>query len=196
MTQDLIPAIVQDSDTRRVLMLGWMNEEARRLTTETGQVHFWSRSRQALWRKGETSGNTLRVVEVREDCDRDALLVWVRPAGPTCHTGADTCWEETNDAGFARLESLWDVIEDRNARRPPGSYTARLLEAGPDLAARKLVEEATEVLMAAKDHAVGDANAARVAEEMADLVYHLLVLMAERGIEPGAVFDVLADRAG
>ncbi|MGF1665860.1 MAG: bifunctional phosphoribosyl-AMP cyclohydrolase/phosphoribosyl-ATP diphosphatase HisIE [Acidimicrobiia bacterium] len=194
MSENLIPAIVQDVDTRRVLMLAWMNAEARRLTEETGLVHFWSRSRQRLWRKGEESGNVLRLVEIRSDCDDDALLVLARPAGPTCHTGSDTCWAEPVDAGFARLERLWSVIDRRAADRPVGSYTTTLFEKGPDLPARKVVEEATEVLMAAKDHANGVADDHRLAEEMADLTYHLLVLIRERGLEPAAVFDVLAER--
>jgi phosphoribosyl-AMP cyclohydrolase / phosphoribosyl-ATP pyrophosphohydrolase len=193
-SEDLIPAIVQDVDTRRVLMLAWMNPESRRLTEDTGLVHFWSRSRQRLWQKGEESGNVLRLVEIRSDCDDDALLVIARPAGPTCHTGADTCWDQTVDAGFARLERLWSVIDQRATDRPEGSYTTTLFEKGPDLPARKIVEEATEVLMAAKDHANGVADDHRLAEEMADLTYHLLVLIRERGLEPAAVLDVLAER--
>ncbi len=194
MSEDLIPAIVQDADTRRVLMLAWMNPESRRLTEDTGLVHFWSRSRQRLWQKGEESGNVLRLVEIRSDCDDDALLVIARPAGPTCHTGADTCWDESVDAGFARLERLWSVIDQRAIDRPEGSYTTTLFAKGPDLPARKVVEEATEVLMAAKDHANGVADDHRLAEEMADLTYHLLVLIRERGLEPAAVLDVLAER--
>lgn len=194
MSEDLIPAIVQDADTRRVLMLAWMNPESRRLTEDTGLVHFWSRSRQRLWQKGEESGNVLRLVEIRSDCDDDALLVIARPAGPTCHTGADTCWDQTVDAGFARLERLWSVIDQRATDRPEGSYTTTLFDKGPDLPARKIVEEATEVLMAAKDHANGVADDHRLAEEMADLTYHLLVLIRERGLEPAAVLDVLAER--
>ncbi|MFO7548584.1 MAG: bifunctional phosphoribosyl-AMP cyclohydrolase/phosphoribosyl-ATP diphosphatase HisIE [Acidimicrobiia bacterium] len=193
---DLIPAIVQDADSRRVLMLGWMDGEARRRTEETGEVHFFSRSRGRLWKKGETSGNVLGLVEIREDCDADALLVLARPAGPVCHTGADTCWNLPNDQGFARLERLWEVIEERKATRPDNSYTARLLAGGPDLPARKLVEEAAEVLVAAKDHAVGAAGDRRVAEEAADVLYHLLVLLADRGIDPALVLDLLDDRAG
>lgn len=194
MSHDLTPAIVQDPDTRRVLMMAWMNPEARRLTEETGFVHFWSRSRQKLWKKGEESGNVLTLVEIRADCDDDTLLVVARPTGPTCHTGADTCWGEAGDAGFARLERLWAVIGERAAERPEGSYTTRLLAEGPDLPARKVVEEATEVLIAAKDHVRGEADDARLAEEMADLIYHLLVLMRERDLEPGVVLDVLTSR--
>lgn len=194
MSEDLIPAIVQDVDTRRVLMLAWMNPQARRLTEETGLVHFWSRSRQRLWQKGEESGNVLRLVEIRSDCDDDTLLVIARPTGPVCHTGSDTCWDQPIDAGFARLERLWSVIDQRAAERPEGSYTTTLFEKGPDLPARKVVEEATEVLMAAKDHANGVAEDRRLADEMADLTYHLLVLIRERGLKPSAILDVLADR--
>lgn len=192
--EDLIPAIVQDADTRRVLMMAWMNAEARRLTEETGFVHFWSRSRQELWKKGETSGNTLTLVEIRSDCDHDTLLVLARPAGPACHTGADTCWEQTNDAGFARLERLWSIIDQRATERPEGSYTTKLIDEGPDLPARKVTEEAVEVLMAAKDHAAGEADDHRLAEEIADLIYHLLVVIRERGLDPAVVLDVLAER--
>jgi phosphoribosyl-ATP pyrophosphohydrolase/phosphoribosyl-AMP cyclohydrolase len=194
MSDDLIAAIVQDADTRRVLMLGWMNDEARRLSEETRLVHFWSRSRKKLWKKGETSGNLLHLAEIRSDCDGDALLVLARPEGPVCHTGADTCWDQPNDAGFAALDALWTVVGDRDTRRPAGSYTTHLLENGPDVPARKVVEEATEVLMAAKDHADGKVGADRLSEEIADLLYHLLVLMKERRIAPDEVLDVLAAR--
>ncbi len=193
---ELIPAVCQDADTRRVLMLAWMDEEARRLTLETREVHFWSRSRGRIWKKGESSGNVLRLVEIREDCDTDALLVLVKPTGPVCHTGADTCWDQPNDQGFSRLEDLWSVIEERARTMPDGSYTTRLIREGPDLPGRKLVEEATETLLAAKDHAAGIADDRRLAEEIADTVYHLLVLAAERGIAPRQVLDVLDGRAG
>ncbi len=195
MTADLRAAVVQDPDTRTVLMLGWMNPEAERLTRETGHVHFWSRSRNRLWRKGETSGNVLQFVDMTEDCDGDALLVSARPVGPTCHTGSSTCWTDDVDVGFGRLERLWRVIEARAEHRPEGSYTTRLLEAGPDLPGRKLVEEATEVLMAAKDDAAGVGTSARVAEEAADLIYHLLVLLQDRNVTPRQVFDILSSRA-
>lgn len=193
---ELIPAIIQDAATRRVLMLAWMDDEARRLTLDTGEVHFWSRSRRRIWKKGESSGNVLRLVEIREDCDADALLVLVHPTGPTCHTGRDTCWDQANDEGFARLEGLWAVISERARLMPEGSYTTRLLEAGPDLPARKLVEEATEALIAAREHASGEADGRRVAEELADTIYHLLVLAADRDVTPGQVLDVLDERAG
>ena len=193
----LVPAVIQDADTLRVLMVGSMDEEAYRLTTTSGQVHFWSRSRQELWRKGETSGNTLEVADVRLDCDDDAVLVLARPAGPVCHTGTHTCFDDGGPGqGFARLESLWATIEDRIDRRPEGSYTARLADGGPDLPARKLVEEATEVLIAAKDHDRGHADDRRLAEELADTVYHLLVVAAERGLDASRVLEILTERAG
>lgn len=193
----LVPAIVQDARTRRVLMLGYMDAAAWDATLSTGEVHFFSRSRRRLWRKGETSGNTLGVVDVRLDCDADTVLVLARPAGPTCHTGEDTCFADGPlDAGFASLESLWATITSRVVERPEGSYTARLVDAGPDLPARKVVEEATEVLIAAKDHATGAADDRRLAEEVADLAYHLLVVCAERGLSPSIVLDVLTERAG
>lgn len=194
--EGLVAAIVQDADTRRVLMLGWMDRQALGATLETGEVHFWSRSRGQLWKKGETSGNTLGLIAVSADCDGDALLVEARPNGPTCHTGSDTCWDDGPlGEGFARLEQLWSTVQSRAADRPPDSYTARLLDAGPDLVARKLIEEATEVALAAKDHAHGTADDRRVAEEVADVIYHLLVVTAERGIDPRLALDVLAERA-
>lgn len=192
----LVPAVVEDARTGRVLMLGYMNAEAWEATRRTGEVHFFSRSRRSLWRKGETSGNTLSVVDVRLDCDNDTVLILAHPAGPTCHTGADTCFGDGPlGVGFAGLETLWETITSRVADRPDGSYTSLLVDGGPDLPARKVVEEATEVLMAAKDHAVGVADDRRLAEEMADLVYHLLVVCAERGISPSLVLDVLDERA-
>lgn len=192
----LIPAIVQDRVTRRVLMMGWMDSEAFEQTTSSGFVHFHSRRRDQLWKKGETSGNTLTVSEIAQDCDGDALLVLADPAGPTCHTGARSCWEETpaeREPGFADLEVLWATILDRAERRPEGSYTTTLLNDG-DLAARKVTEEAVEVLMAARDHARSEATDVRLAEELADLLYHILVLCAERGVSPRLALDVLASR--
>jgi phosphoribosyl-AMP cyclohydrolase / phosphoribosyl-ATP pyrophosphohydrolase len=177
-----------------------MNGDALESTLDTGRVTFWSRSRGELWEKGETSGNTLELVEIAADCDNDAILVLARPSGPTCHTGTVSCWPvgtqhwDEREPGFARLERLWRVIGERARERPAGSYTTRLLEEGPDLPARKVVEEATEVLMAAKDHAGGAADGARLAEEVADLVYHLLVLLRERGVDPAEVLDELGRR--
>lgn len=190
----LVAAVVQDAETARVLMLGWMNREALERTRRSGRVTFWSRSRQELWEKGETSGNWLEVVSVEPDCDGDALLVEVIPHGPTCHTGSATCWGDKPVAGFAGLDRLWDTISERVAQRPRGSYTTRLLEQGPDGPGRKLVEESTELLLAAKDHAAGAADDGRVAEEAADLLYHLLVVLAERDVDPAEVLSVLAAR--
>ncbi len=194
MSDELIPGIVQDDHTGQVLMLGYVNEESLQLTRETGLVHFYSRSRQQLWKKGETSGNTLSLVSISEDCDADALLIRAIPAGPTCHTGSVSCFGDT-EARFGVLNGLWQTIHDRAEMRPQGSYTVSLLEGGVEAAGRKVVEEAVEVLLAAKDHAVGgDPN--RVSEEAADLVYHLLVLLAQRGVDLESVMKVLENRAG
>jgi phosphoribosyl-AMP cyclohydrolase / phosphoribosyl-ATP pyrophosphohydrolase len=173
-------AIVQDARTDRVLMLGWMNDEAERLTRETGEVWFWSRSRERLWRKGESSGNTLAVEELRDDCDGDALLVRAAPAGPTCHTGSASCF----------APALWRTITERAAERPEGSYTAELLNAGVGACARKVGEEAVEVTVAALDESDD-----RLVEEAADLVYHLYVLLAARGIDLAQVEDALVARS-
>lgn len=191
----LVPVIVQDAVTRRVLMLGYMDTEALGLTLDTGLVHFHSRSRDVLWRKGETSGNTLTVRDIAVDCDNDALLVLADPAGPTCHTGARSCWDtdDTADQGFADLEPLWATIVDRLQERPEGSYTATLAS-DPDRAVRKVTEEATEVLMAARDHRRGETDDLRLAEEMADLIYHVLVVAAERNVAPEAFLAVLRQR--
>jgi phosphoribosyl-ATP pyrophosphohydrolase/phosphoribosyl-AMP cyclohydrolase len=188
----LVAGIVQDAPTGQVLMLGYLNAESLRLTAETGFVTFWSRSRGELWRKGETSGNTLAVVDMALDCDGDALLIRARPAGPTCHTGTVSCFGDSSDRSFGELDALWAVIASRAAERPPGSYTTSLLEGGVDAVGRKVTEEATEVLLAAKDHASSAGN--RVAEEAADLIYHLLVLLAERNVPPSAVLAELAQR--
>ena len=176
---DLTPAIVQDAESGRVLMLAWMDAEAERLTRESGEAWFWSRSRARLWRKGETSGHTLAVVEVRDDCDGDALLVRVRPAGPACHTGSFSCF----------APDLWRVVAERAARRPEGSYVVSLLEAGPAAAARKVGEEGLEVALAG----VGESDE-RLVSELADLWFHSYVLLAARGLDPSAVEDELARR--
>jgi phosphoribosyl-ATP pyrophosphohydrolase/phosphoribosyl-AMP cyclohydrolase len=174
------PAIVQDAATGRVLMLAWMNDDAERLTRETGDAWFWSRSRQELWHKGETSGNTLRVVELRDDCDGDALLLRVDPGGPACHTGSVSCF----------APELWRTIADRATTRPEGSYTAELLAAGVGAGARKVGEEAVELAVAALAE-----TDERVIEEAADLVYHLYVLLAARGLDVAQVDDELRARA-
>ncbi|HVM69996.1 MAG TPA: bifunctional phosphoribosyl-AMP cyclohydrolase/phosphoribosyl-ATP diphosphatase HisIE [Gaiellaceae bacterium] len=162
----LTPAIVQDARTNRVLMLAWMDEEALRRTRETGEAWFWSRSRERLWRKGETSGNTLAVEELRDDCDGDAILLRVRPAGPACHTGAESC--------FAPW--LWRRIKEREAERPAGSYVVSLLDE-PARAAQKVGEEGVEAALAG---VAGGGE--RLVEEAADLLFHLYVLLAARGL--------------
>ncbi len=203
----LVPAVVQDRADGRVLMLAWMDAEALAATLETGDVHFHSRSRDRLWRKGETSGNVLRLVDLAVDCDGDALLVTVDPVGPTCHRGTRSCFDpdgapaDRATQGFAWLESLWSTIASRAVERPAGSYTTSLLEGGVDAAGRKVTEEATEVLLAAKDDAAAEASGAdrsatreALAGEAADLLYHALVLLAERDLAPSAVVEVLRSR--
>jgi phosphoribosyl-ATP pyrophosphohydrolase/phosphoribosyl-AMP cyclohydrolase len=204
----LAPAIVQDVADGTVLMLGWMDAEALDATLTTGEVHFHSRSRNTLWRKGETSGNVLRLVGIAADCDADALLVTAEPTGPTCHRGTRSCFDgdvatgSPAGQGFAWLETLWTTIEARAADRPAGSYTAQLLNGGVDAAARKVAEEATEVVMAAKDDASAESTATdrtatrqALAGEVADLVYHALVVLAERDLPPALVLDELRARA-
>jgi phosphoribosyl-ATP pyrophosphohydrolase/phosphoribosyl-AMP cyclohydrolase len=204
----LVPAVVRDAGDGAVLMLAYMDAEALAATLETGLAHFHSRSRGRLWRKGETSGNVLHVRGLALDCDADAILVTAEASGPTCHTGARSCFERpvpepSDPQGFAWLETLWATIGQRAADRPAGSYTAQLLAGGVDATARKVTEEATEVLLAARD----DAEAARganpgerqqtqaaLAAETADLLYHALVLCAERGLEPSRVIAVLRAR--
>jgi phosphoribosyl-ATP pyrophosphohydrolase/phosphoribosyl-AMP cyclohydrolase len=172
---------VQDAASGRVLMLAWMNDEAERLTRESGEAWFWSRSRQELWHKGATSGNTLTIEELREDCDGDALLLRVRAAGPACHTGSVSC--------FAPW--LWRVVADRARERPDGSYTTSLLAAGVGACARKVGEEGVEVAVAALDE-----SDERLVSEMADLWFHTYVLLAARGLDPSAVEDELTRRRG
>ncbi len=175
----LVPCVVQDWGTGEVLTLAYMNAESLRLTRETGEVHFFSRSRQELWRKGATSGNTLSVRSIRYDCDGDALLAVVEPAGPACHTGERSCFhrgELTPGAPFETLPVLERTIGERAATRPEGSYTSALL-ADPDLAGAKVEEEAEEVVRAAR----GESDE-RVAEEAADVIYHLAVLLRGRGL--------------
>jgi phosphoribosyl-AMP cyclohydrolase / phosphoribosyl-ATP pyrophosphohydrolase len=179
MQPELRPAIVQDSESGRVLMLAWMDGEAERLTRETGEAWFWSRSRQRLWKKGETSGNTLAVEELRDDCDGDALLVRVRPTGPVCHTGSVSC--------FAPW--LWRTVAERANERPTGSYVVGLLDEGVAACARKVGEEGVEVAVAA----LGESDE-RVIEEVADLWFHTYVLLASRGLDPSKVEDELSDR--
>ena len=211
----LVAAVVQDADDERVLLLAWQDAEAIEATIRTGEAHFHSRSRDALWRKGETSGNTLAVVSMELDCDADAILIRARPAGPTCHTGSRSCFDEAPSSArdgsaelaadprsaqdFGWLEQLWATIVERARTRPAGSYTSSLLDGGVDAVARKVAEEAIEVVMAAKDDAVAQRSGAprdveALAGELADLLYHSLVLSAERGVRPNQIIDILKAR--
>ena len=166
----LLPAIVQDATTLKVLMLGYMNKEAFEKTAATGLVTFWSRSRQCLWTKGETSGNYLHVENMYPDCDADTLLIQARPDGPTCHRGTPACWDTPEEEGFVR--SLSALIQGRHQALPEGSYTTRLFLKGPKAIGKKVVEEAGEAVIEAVD-----GNRDRFIYEASDLVYHLLVLM-------------------
>ena len=189
----LVPAIVQDASTHTVLMLAYMNSESLDLTIDTGQVHFWSRSRSEIWRKGATSGDTMTVESIAMDCDNDAILVSVVPAGPACHTGAVSCFGSAwSPKG---IDALWRRISARAEDLPERSYTADLIRGGTDATARKVVEEAGEVLIAAKNHQYGQ-DPERVISETADLLYHVLVLLAERGLTLESVEQELDKRAG
>jgi phosphoribosyl-AMP cyclohydrolase / phosphoribosyl-ATP pyrophosphohydrolase len=185
----LLPAVVQDAVTDKVLMLGFMNPEAYDKTLESGLVTFFSRSRKQLWTKGETSGNFLRVKEILTDCDNDTLLIKALPDGPVCHTGADTCFNEMNQPGIEFLQKLEAVIESRRDAGEKESYTARLLAGGPRKAAKKVGEEAVELAMEADNP-----DTDRFLDEAADLVYHLQVLLAARNLKLGDVGRVLAQR--
>lgn len=205
----LVAAVVQDARTREVLTLAYMNEESLRRTLEEGETWFWSRSRSELWHKGATSGHTQRVVEVRIDCDADALVVLVEPRGPACHTGAVSCFgseteslqtetarkqdcSEARSAGIGDvLEELYAVVEARRREMPEGSYTTYLFEQGLNKILKKVGEESAETIIAAKD---GDPVA--LAAETADLVYHLIVLMVERGLKLEDLCKELARRRG
>lgn len=199
----LVPAVVQDVRTGRVRMLAYMNREALARTRETGRVTFWSRSREELWEKGETSGNWLEARSIELDCDGDALLVRAVPHGPTCHTGRESCFdtrelwradgaEGATDVGGEPLAEILDellsVVADRDRRRPEGSYTVELLEGGPEAAGRKVAEEGLEVALAAAS------DPGRTDEESADLLYHLLVLWRTLGLDAGDVARVLQGR--
>jgi phosphoribosyl-AMP cyclohydrolase / phosphoribosyl-ATP pyrophosphohydrolase len=185
----LIPVVVQDAASGDVLMVAYANREALDLTARTGLAHFWSRSRGALWRKGETSGNEMRVREVRVDCDRDALLMVVDPAGPACHTGTRTCFGDDTPTSAGIMAELGRVIASRASASPDSSYTARLLAKGPDHVLKKIGEEATEVVLAAKSE-----SDERLAEEAADLLYHLTVAMAQRRVPFARALEVLRAR--
>jgi phosphoribosyl-ATP pyrophosphohydrolase/phosphoribosyl-AMP cyclohydrolase len=189
----LVPAVVQDARTREVLMLAYMNEESLRRTLSEGETWFWSRSRSELWHKGATSGNTQRVVDVRADCDSDALVVLVEPRGPACHTGARSCFSsETEEVGVSiggALEEVYRVVSDRRKEMPGGSYTTYLFEKGLNKILKKVGEESAETIIAAKD---GDNESLKA--ETADLLYHLVVMLVERGVTLEEVGRELARR--
>jgi len=198
--QGLIPAVVQDTETGQLLMVAWMSPESLEETRRTGLTHFWSRSREELWRKGETSGHTQHVDGIYADCDRDTLLVQVHQDGVACHTGARSCFftrleggeaaPASGAAGPAMLEVLERVLESRKAAPPPGSYVAGLLEKGQPQICRKIGEEAAEVMTAA----LGGEGDERVVSEVADLWFHTMVLLTARGIPLRRVFQELARR--
>ena len=199
----LVPVIAQDAATRSVLTLAYANREAVEKTLASGEAHYYSRSRSELWRKGATSGNTQKVVEVRLDCDGDALLYVVEPRGPACHTGEESCFftglagegvgvraTAENEVRFGTMvERLAGTIAQRHEEMPEGSYTVSLIKGGPERLAQKVGEEAVEVVIAALSDD-------RLSEETADLVYHLLVLLEERGVGTERVAEVLRDRHG
>ncbi|MDI9309464.1 MAG: bifunctional phosphoribosyl-AMP cyclohydrolase/phosphoribosyl-ATP diphosphatase HisIE [Limnohabitans sp.] len=189
-TNGLIPAIIQDNETKNVLMLGYMNQEALDKTLETQKVTFFSRSKNRLWTKGEESGNFLELVSIQNDCDEDTLLVKVNPVGPTCHTGSDTCWQDKNAVNFGFLSKLEDTIQDRkNNATSQRSYVASLFEKGINKIAQKVGEEAVEVVIEAKDQ-----NDELFLNESADLLFHYLILLQAKGYKLNDIVDVLKSR--
>jgi phosphoribosyl-ATP pyrophosphohydrolase/phosphoribosyl-AMP cyclohydrolase len=183
----LVPCVVQDANTLKVLMLGFMNEEAYQKTIREKRVTFYSRSKKRLWMKGETSGNTLDLLEILIDCDQDTLLIKVKPKGPTCHTGADTCFNEKNDGW--NLNSLQSIISDRKVHPKKGSYTTSLFESGINKIAQKVGEEAVELVIEAKDNSKD-----LFLNEASDLMYHYLVLLTEKGCSLNDVITILNRR--
>jgi len=186
----LLPMVVQDAATGDVLMIGFANREALEKTLESRQVHFWSRSRSELWRKGETSGNTLALVSLHADCDGDAVLARAHPAGPTCHTGERSCFGEGTSAPGAVLARLDATLRQRDAERPSGSYTVTLLE-DENYRLKKLGEEMAELVVALATHDHG-----RAVEEAGDVVYHLLVALRAEGVTAAELLAALNQRAG
>ncbi len=185
----IVPAIIQDDKTLKVLMLGFMNEEAYSKTVETGKVTFWSRTKQRLWTKGETSGNFLNVVSIKNDCDNDTLLIKVNPTGPVCHTGADTCWNETNANPIMFLVELQKFIEKRYQEQPEGSYTTSLFRDGLSRMTQKVGEEAVELVI---ESMKGDND--RLIYEASDMFYHLIVLLTSKGLSIEDIAKELIER--
>ena len=188
----LIPAIVQDAQTREVLTLAYMNAESLTKTIESGQTWFWSRSRKELWHKGETSGNTQQVVDLFADCDKDAIVVLVNPAGPACHTGATSCFAGIESANSLKnvLDDLYEVIKERQQLKPANSYTTYLFNEGLDKILKKVGEESTETIVAAKNE-----STEALVSEVSDLIYHLLVLLVARGVSLDQVAQELKARS-
>ena len=185
----LLPAIIQDSVTKTVLMLGYMNKEAFQKTKETEQVTFYSRSKKRIWVKGEESGNFLKLVKIKVDCDQDAILITANPQGPTCHTGADSCWGETNQSHYGFLTELEEIITERKRTNDDNSYVASLFREGINKIAQKVGEEAVETVIEAKDE-----NSELFLNESADLLFHFLILLKEKGFSLNDVEAVLKDR--
>lgn len=186
----LVPAIIQDARTKNVLMLGFMNQEAYEKTVETGKVTFWSRTRNTLWTKGETSGNYLNVVSIQNDCDDDTLLIKVNPIGPTCHTGTDTCWGEVNENNpLLFLSELQDFIEKRKEEMPEGSYTTSLFRKGINKIAQKVGEEALETVIEATN-----GTNEQLVYESSDMFYHLIVMLTSKGLRIEDVANELRKR--
>ena len=188
-TTGLAPAIIQDANTKTVLMLGYMNEEALRLTNETGKVTFFSRSRNELWTKGETSGNFLLFKSIAVDCDSDTLLIQAEPTGPVCHTGSDTCWNEKNTSSYEFLHQLESIINQRHEDPDTASYTSSLFAKGINKVAQKVGEEAVELVIEAKD-----SNDELFVNEAADLLFHYLILLKAKGMQLKDVVKVLEER--
>ena len=185
----LVPAIIQDASTKNVLMLGYMNQEAYEKTLATRKVTFFSRSKQRLWTKGEESGHFLDLVDLKNDCDNDTLLISVKPIGPTCHKGSDTCWGMDNDQSFGFLSTLETVIKDRKENQADDSYVASLFKKGINKIAQKVGEEAVEVVIEAKDD-----NEELFLDESADLLFHYLILLQAKGFRLNDIVDVLKNR--
>lgn len=185
----LLPAIIQDSVTKTVLMLGYMNKEAFQKTKETEQVTFYSRSKKRIWVKGEESGNFLKLVKIKVDCDQDAILITANPQGPTCHTGTDSCWGETNQSHYGFLTELEEIITERKKTNDDNSYVASLFREGINKIAQKVGEEAVETVIEAKDE-----NSELFLNESADLLFHFLILLKEKGFSLNDVEAVLKDR--
>ena len=186
----LVPAIIQDADTQKVLMLGYMNEEAYEKTVETGKVTFFSRTKNRLWTKGESSGNFLEVVSIKNDCDNDTLLIQVHPTGPVCHTGTDTCWGEKNESNpLTFLSELQDFIEKRHEEMPEGSYTTSLFKDGLNRMAQKVGEEALEAVIEAVN-----GTDDRLIYEGSDMLYHLIVLLTAKGLRIEQMVNELKER--